>query len=190
MWAHWSSLYKNILDQHAPIKKKWLHCDQLLWISPEIQQEIFLQNRMFKHHRRDPSTDTCKCYKRQRNKVTSFKRKGVKEICTYATSASKNPAEFWRKMKPLLPSSRSNTQNSITVVENGCVTSKPIEVAEIFNDHFWNIVQAGNSLNPQDFTTHVQAKCLTLSRQRHTGHLQLRACQFQLCEYNTTQPRF
>ena len=39
-WAHWSSLYKNILDKHAPIKKKWLRGDQLRSISPEIQREI------------------------------------------------------------------------------------------------------------------------------------------------------
>ena len=51
-------------------------------------------------------------------------------------------------MKPLL-SSRSNKQSSITLVENGCVISNPSEVAEIFNDHFSNIVQADNSLNPQ-----------------------------------------
>ena len=130
-----SKIY-NILSTLAPIKKKWLCGDQQLWISREIQQETFLRNRMFKHHRRHPSTETCECYKRQRNKVTSLKRKGVKEICTYATTASKNPGEFWWKMKPLLPSSRSNTQNSITLVENGCVTSNPSEVTEIFNDHF------------------------------------------------------
>ena len=89
--------------------------DQLPWISPEIQLEISLRNRMLKHHRR------------QRNKVTSLKRKGVKEFCKYATTASKNPGEFWRKMKPPLPSSRSNTQSSITLVENGCVISNPSE---------------------------------------------------------------
>lgn len=86
--------------------------------------------------------------------VTSLKGKGVKEFCTYAAIASRNPGKFGWKMKPLLPSSPSNTQSSITLVENGCVISNPSEVAEIFNDHFSNIVQADNSLNPQDFTIH------------------------------------
>ena len=87
-------------------------------------------------------SETWEYCKRQRNKVTSLKRKGVKEFCTYAATASKNPREFWRKMKPLLPSSRSNTQSSITLVENGCVISNPSELAEIFHDHFSNMVQA------------------------------------------------
>ena len=86
--------------------------------------------------------------------VTSLKRKGVKEFCTYAAIASRNPGKSGWKMKPLLPSSRSNTQSSITLVENGCVISNPSEVAEMFNDHFSNIVQADNSLNAQDFTIH------------------------------------
>ena len=86
--------------------------------------------------------------------VTSLKRKGVKEFCRYAAIASRNPGKFGWKMKPLLPSSRSNTQSSITLVENGCVIFNPSEVAEMFNDHFSNIVQADNSLNPQDFFIH------------------------------------
>ena len=81
VWAHWSTLYKNILDQHTPNKNKWLRGDQLPWISPEIQREISLRNRMFRRHRRHPSIGTWEAYKRQRNKVTSLKRKGFMSYC-------------------------------------------------------------------------------------------------------------
>ncbi|CAB3978457.1 Hypothetical predicted protein, partial [Paramuricea clavata] len=50
VWNHWSTLYTEILDQHAPIKKKWVRSDQLPWITPQIQQEILLHNRLFKRH--------------------------------------------------------------------------------------------------------------------------------------------
>ena len=33
-------------------------------------------------------------------------------------------------------------------------------MAEIFNDHFSNMVQPDNSLNPQDFTTHPSVKLI------------------------------
>ena len=125
-----TNLYMCVVEFNALCflrSNSWSRGDQLPWISPEIQLEISLRNRMFKHHRRHPSTETWQCYKRQRNKVTSLKRKGVKEFCTYAATASKNPGEFWRKMKPPLPSSRSNTQSSITLVENGCVISNSSE---------------------------------------------------------------
>ena len=41
-WNYWSALYKDILDQHAPIKRKWVRGDQLPWITPQIQREISL----------------------------------------------------------------------------------------------------------------------------------------------------
>lgn len=63
-------------------------------------------------------------------------------------------------MKPLLPSSRSNTQISITLVENGCIISNSSEVAEGFNDHFSNMVQADTSLKPQNFTNHPSVKLI------------------------------
>lgn len=42
VWGHWSTLFKDILDQHAPIKRKWVRGDQLPWITPQIQREIAL----------------------------------------------------------------------------------------------------------------------------------------------------
>ena len=69
---------------------------------------------MFKHPRIHPSNETRECCKRQRNKVTSLKHKGVKEFCTYAAAAGIM-----------------------------CYISNPSELAEIsFNDHFSGMVQA------------------------------------------------
>ena len=36
VWAHWRTLFKDVLDQHVPLKKKWIRGDQLPWISPDL----------------------------------------------------------------------------------------------------------------------------------------------------------
>jgi len=124
----WSALYKNILDRHAPVKKKWVRSDQLPWISPEIQHEIARRNRLFKRYRKNPINNLLVAYKQQRNKVTSLKRKSIKEFCSNATFNAKHPGEFWQKMKPLLPNSSLSKQNSVTLVEDGKVLTEPSEV--------------------------------------------------------------
>ena len=63
-------------------------------------------------------------------------------------------------MKRLLPSSRSKTQSSITLVENGCVISNSSELAEVFNDHFSYMVEADTSLKLKDFTNHPSVKLI------------------------------
>lgn len=51
-------------------------------------------------------------------------------------------------------------QSRITLVENSCIISNASEVAQIFNNHFPNMVQVDNSLNLQDFITHPSVKLI------------------------------
>ena len=109
------------------------------WISPEIQHEIARRNRLFKHYRKNPTNNLWVAYKQQRNKVTSLKRKSIKEFCSNATSNAKHPGEFWQKMKPLLPNSSLSKRNSLTLVEDGKVLTEPSEVVEVFNNYFASV---------------------------------------------------
>jgi len=72
VWEQWSTKYKEVLDQHAPVKKKWIRGDQLPWINTEILREISLRNKLFKHHKQNPCEQSWLAFKIQRNKVTSL----------------------------------------------------------------------------------------------------------------------
>ena len=80
-------------------------------------------------------------YKRQRNKVTSIKRNALKTFCSDASLSAKRPGEFWRKMKPLLPTSFGKNIQGVILVEGSSVVSDAACVAEVFSDHFANIIQ-------------------------------------------------
>ena len=56
VWAHWRTLFKDVLDQHVPLKKKWIRGEQLPWISPDLLREISHRNKLFKHHKRNPTS--------------------------------------------------------------------------------------------------------------------------------------
>ena len=73
LWDHWATLFNEILDNHAPIKKKRIRGDQLPWITPEIQREISRRNRLFKLHARNPTEASWNDYRKQRNKVNQLK---------------------------------------------------------------------------------------------------------------------
>ena len=63
-------------------------------------------------------------------------------------------------MKPLLPNSSGSKQSGIILVENGSVIMEPSEVAEVFNDHFSNVVQVDESLKPENFVDHPSIKLI------------------------------
>ena len=113
--------------------------DQVPWISTEIQHEIVRRNRLFKRYRKNRTNNLWVAYKQQGIKITSLKRKGIKEFCSNATSNAKHPGEFWKTMKPLLPRSSLFKQNSVTLVEGGKVLTEPSEVVVSNNYFAWVI---------------------------------------------------
>ena len=92
---HWVKLYNEVLDKHAPIKKKRVRGDQLPWITPQIEREISRRNRLFKKHEKNPTKTSWEEFKKQRNKVTSLKRKGLKAFCMAASTNTRHHGEFW-----------------------------------------------------------------------------------------------
>ena len=160
VWAHWRALFKDVLDQHVPLKKKWIRGDQLPWISPDLLRKISHRNKLFKRHKRNPTSTSWDDYKRQRNKVTSLKCNAVKRFCCDTSLSAKHPGEFWRKMKPLLPTSSGKNIQGVILVEDSGVVSDPGRVAEVFSDYFANIIQLGHR-SDTDYTDHPSIRALS-----------------------------
>lgn len=85
-------LYNKFLIGMHWSRKKWVRSDRLPLISPEIQQQIARRNRMFERQ--------TAASKQQRNKVTSLKRKGIKDFCSNATSNAKHIGECEETITP------------------------------------------------------------------------------------------
>ncbi|XP_022809244.1 uncharacterized protein LOC111346205 [Stylophora pistillata] len=166
LWDHWAKLYCKVLDRHAPLKKKWIRGDQLPWITPELQREISRRSRLFKKYARNPTDSSWEEYRKQRNKVTLLKRKGVKSFCVDASLNKKHHGEFWRKVKPRLPS-KGKTQSKIVLQENEQLITDPRFVAEIFNDYSCDATTSdGAQMSVDELTDHPSVKRIP----EHFGH--------------------
>ena len=74
LWDHWAKLYCQVLDKHAPLKKKWIRADQLLWITPELKREISRRNRLFKKHAKNPTDSSWEKYRKQEKQSNYIKK--------------------------------------------------------------------------------------------------------------------
>ena len=159
-WDHWAKLYNEVLDKHPPLKKKYIRGDQLPWITPQLQREVSIRNRLFKLHKRNPSQSSWETFKKQRNKVTSLKRNGIKAFCMDASVNTKHHGEFWSKMKPLVPG-KIKTKTKIVLLENDNYITDSLSVAESFNEYFCEIVMSkGDALVVDDFTNHPSIQAI------------------------------
>ena len=132
-WQHLVNLYNQVLNKHAPMIQMKLRNKQLPWINTHILKQIRVRNRLYKKFRRVTSDINWNKYREQRNLVTKLKRRGIKEFCLKASTSNQNHGDFRKKLKPLLPNSKSNSDNQIHLIEDGKLTTNP---ASMFNEYF------------------------------------------------------
>ena len=60
--------------------------------------------------------------------MTALKRRGIKEFCLNASLIKQKPGEFWKKLKPLLPNNKPNTDSKLYLIEEGKIITKPASI--------------------------------------------------------------
>ena len=84
----------------------------------------------------------------------------MKRFCCDTFLSAKHLGEFWRKMKPLLPTSSGKNIQGVILVEDSGVVSDPGRVAEVFSDYFANIIKLGHR-SDTDYTDHPSIRAIS-----------------------------
>lgn len=138
---HCYQLFTGVVDQHMPHKKTFVRGDQLPWITPEISSAISKRNILLRKFKKNSTQDNWENFKKQRNIVTTLKCKSMKSYFIHASTKCAHPGEFWKKLKPLLPS-KSAPQQNIQLLEEGRLITDNTKVANVFNKYFTDGVSA------------------------------------------------
>ena len=117
--------------------------------------EISQRNKLFKRHKRHPTSTSWVDYKRQRNKVTSLKRNALKMFCCDAFGEKESPFCQLVLVKTYKASS------SLTAVV--LFPTLGVYVAEVFSDYFANNIQV-ELRSDSDYTNHPSIKALSSRR--------------------------
>ena len=82
------------------------------------------------------------CFKMQRNKRVSLRKKYIKNYFSRVTESGVNTnKEFWKIIKLFLKNKGFLSENEITLIENDEVIPEEKILAEKFNNHYTNIVE-------------------------------------------------
>ena len=83
----------------------------------------------------------------------------MKRFCCDVSLSAKHPGEFWRKIKPLLPTSSGKNIKGVILIEDSSVVSDPGCVAEVFSDYFANTIQL-KYRSDTDYTDYPSIKAI------------------------------
>jgi hypothetical protein len=123
-------------------------------MNKELRSAMFKRNKLRNTYYKNRSKNNWDNYKKQRNLVTSIRRKSIKTYFKNKCSNTSNSKDFWKAIKPFLNDKNCKGEsNTIILNENGQVICDPRKVCSIFNDFFTDIANSiGKSRVPIDMS--------------------------------------
>ena len=131
-----STIISGIVNDHAPMKTKWLKFKPVPYMNSELRKTMYARNMARNKYRKYGNCYWDK-YRCLRNKVVALRNRSIRKY--FQTRCEKPNRDFWKTISPFIADNKSKTSNTVTLNENGNIINDPHKVSDIFNDHFVNV---------------------------------------------------
>ena len=141
-YKHFERIFLEILNIHAPIKKKLLRANHVPYMTKALRKLIMKRSELESKYVKNKTNENLKSYKKQRNFCSKLYKKERKKY--HERLDLKNVTDnkkFWKTVKPFL-SDKVTTFPQITLVENDKIISDESKVANSFSNFFENAVHS------------------------------------------------
>ena len=140
-YQHFLNIFLDILNKHAPIKKKYISANQSNFMTRKLSKTIMKRSKLRNRFLKEKTEASRKACNIQRNYCVNLLKKIKREY--FANIKISNIADnkkFWQTVKPLF-SDKINHRETINLIDNEIIFSNDEEVAETFNKYFCNIAK-------------------------------------------------
>ena len=137
-----TNTFINIVNNHAPLKKKFIRGNQAPFMTRNLRKEIHTKSSFRNEFCKNPTKENEKLYKKQRNKCVALRRKCIKE---YFHSMSNNnivtDKNFWNFIRPFLVNKGLLNSNENMLRKEKKIITDTKEIVQVLNNHYINIVK-------------------------------------------------
>ena len=139
-WAH-SQMYQSVLNEHAPLKTKWVRNEQVPYMNSELRKTIHQRNMWRnKYFRNKSDKHARKNYVKLRNKVVKLKKISIQTYFDRKCNAHSGCKDFYKTVRPFLSDKTQSSSSSNVILREGDVLiTDPVHVAEVFNTYYASI---------------------------------------------------
>jgi hypothetical protein len=141
-WA-FNVMYSDILNEHAPIKQRTVKGDKIPYMYSDLMKQMYRRNMLKNKFFKSRTSKNWENYKKQRNYVTSLRKKAIKSYFQKKCTNVSKPKDFWNCVKPFF-SDKSTNDTRIILKEDDNIVSNSEDVANVLNNYFINIADSIN----------------------------------------------
>ena len=141
-YSVWASKFKDVLDTHAPIRKKRVRHRKSPWMNKDILDSMRKRDRYKRIAKRSRLDNDWLSYKKMRNNVNSMIRKAKRSYIGNSIVKHKgNSSEMWKLLRYLIPNKKTNSHVQ-KLITNGVEITNNKSMANIFNEYFTQVAES------------------------------------------------
>ena len=131
----------NVLDKHAPLKKKSLRANNSPFMTKQLRKMIMNRSRCKNVYFKNKTVENWEKYRKLRNDCVKLTKKVKREYFQNLNIHSvKDNKTFWKTVKPLF-SNKGSKNTKIILVENEEIITGDKKIADIMNEYFIHITK-------------------------------------------------
>ena len=152
-YQNFETKFNNVLNDHAPIRKKRVRNKETPWMNRSIMQKMRERDKMKKQAKSSGCETQWKQYRKLRNQVTAMIRAAKRSYISESIVRNRgDSAAMWKSLRYIIPSKKKSTSiNKLVFSGNDIVGYK--NIASSLNEFFVNVssrrkgnVQFGNDM--------------------------------------------
>ena len=148
-YSIFQQIFIELLDKHAPIKKKILRANNSTFMTKALRKAIMQRSRLKNIYYKTRNAENWNSYKKQRNFCTNLLRDVKKEYYGNLNIKELNDnKKFWKMIKPYFSDKGLNCNKMILREEDDLITNES-QIAGIMNHYFLNVTK-DLKLKPSD----------------------------------------
>ena len=141
-YESFETIFLNIFNNHAPIKKKVIRANQKPYVTKDMRKAIMIRSQLENKFYEYRTEEYRRGLKKQKNYCNRLYKRERKNYYSQLNLSNINDnKKFWNTMKPLF-SDKGGVKDNIILVEDNKIISKDSEVAQAFQHFFANAVNS------------------------------------------------
>jgi len=140
----------HCLDRHAPLKQKKVWGNQSRFMNKELAKAIMVRSKLKSKYQKTKAKNDRVNYQKQRNLCKKLRDSAIKLDFDKSFADIKNSSKnFYSIIKPYLSNKGSLVTSDIKLVESNNIMTNDLDMANIFNDYYTNIVEYTTGTAPK-----------------------------------------
>ena len=141
-YALFEKIFLQVLDKHAPLRKKLLRANHAPYTTKSVRKAIMRRSQLESKFLKHKTPESRQIYTKQRNYCSRlYKKERKKYYNNLNINKITDNKQFWQTVKPLL-SEKGTRFAHINLVDNEKIISEDRDVAQTLNNFFENAVKS------------------------------------------------